>query len=351
MHEAGARRGPAAALAAREQPQVADRAAQQPPQHIAAALVVRQHAVLDEHHRAAHVVRDHAQRDVASVVRAVVLLGKLRRLVQDLVRGVDLVDVVHALQQRGHPLQAHAGVDVLERQRALDVEVVLLADRAQLVLHEDQVPYLEEPVLVGLGAAVPPVLGPAVVVDLRARAARSRHAHVPVVVRQAAALDAALRQADLVPPDRVRLVVAVQHGRPQLVLGEAEAAVPLGLGQQLPGERDRAFLEVVAERPVAEHLEERRVPRRLPDFFDVERPHALLHVRHPLPRRRLLAEQVRLERLHSGDHEQQRRVFGDQAGRGHDGVPLRLEVREEPAGDLSRLHRGHPFHRLRLLRG
>src|SRR5207302_1833019 len=65
---------------------------------------------------------------------------------------------------------------------------------------------------------------------------------------------------------------------------------------------------------------------------------ALLHVRGPLIRRRPLAEQVWLERLHARDDEEHRWVVGDQGGRRHDGVPLLLEVGKEAAGDLGRLH-------------
>ena len=341
MHEALARgrgRAGAAALAAGQQAQVPDAAPHDAPQHVAAALVARQHAVLDQHHRAAHVVGDDPQGHVGTLVAAVALLGEFGRPVEDLPGGVDLVQVVDALQDGRHPLQAHAGVDVLGRQQALDVEVVLGPDLAQLVLHEDQVPDLEETVLVGGRAAVAAVFGAAVVVDLRARAAGARHAHVPVVVGQAAGLDPVLRQADLVPPDRERLVVTVQDGGPQLALGEPEPAVGLGLGQQLPGVPDGALLEVIAERPVAQHLEERGVPGGLAHLFDVQRPHALLHVGHPPVRRRPLAEQVRLERLHARDDEQHRGVVGNQGGRRHDGVPLLLEVRKEAAGDLCRLH-------------
>ena len=101
---------------------------------------------------------------------------------------------------------------------------------------------------------------------------------------------------------------------------------------------DRAFLEVVAERPVAQHLEERGVPGGLAHLVDVQGPDALLHVGGPLVGRRSLAEQVGLERLHARDDEEHRGVVGNQGGRGHDGVPLLLEVRKEAAGDLCRLH-------------
>src|SRR5260370_432276 len=85
-------------------------------------------------------------------------------------------------------------------------------------------------------------------------ARRPGHAHVPVVVLEAAALDLALRHAHLVAPDPDRLVVAVQRRHPQPGLREPEAALRLRPGEQLPGELDRAFLEVVAEGPVPEHL-------------------------------------------------------------------------------------------------
>ena len=41
------------------------------------------------------------------------------------------------------------------------------------------------------------------------------------------------------------------------------------LGEQLPGELDRALLEVVAEREVAEHLEEGVVARGVADILEV----------------------------------------------------------------------------------
>ena len=274
---------------------------------------------------------------------AVPLLGELGRAVQDLPGGVDLVDVVDALQDGRHPLQAHPGVDVAERQRARDVEVGLAAHRAELVLHEDEVPHLQVAVLVRFRAAVPAVLRAAVVVDLRAGAAGTGDPHAPVVVSQAAALDPALRELDHIPPDLVGLHVLGQDGGPEPVLREAEPAVVLGPGQQLPGVRDRHVLEVVAERPVAQHLEERRVPGGPADFLDVEGPHALLHVRRPLERRGLLAEQVRLERLHPGDDEQHRRIVGHQAGRGDDRVPVLLEISQEAARDLCRLHQRPSF--------
>src|SRR5699024_9811788 len=113
---------------------------------------------------------------------AVGAAGQLRGAGQDRVDLVDLVHVVDALEETGDALQAHAGVDVLLRQVPGDVEVGLGAHRGELVLHEHEVPELEEAVLVDSRSALGPVLGATVVVDLAARTARAWHAHTPVVV-------------------------------------------------------------------------------------------------------------------------------------------------------------------------
>ena len=224
-----------AALLPAEQPHRPDRPAHDPAQHVAAALVGRRDAVADEHQRGADVVGDHPQPHVVGVRLAGRRARSARRSVlpvssaararigRDL---VDLVEVVDALQQRRHPLQAHAGVDVLRRQLAEDREVLLVrARRRDLVLHEDEVPELQVPVLVDLRAALGAVGGAAVVVELRARAARARDAHRPEVVLLAAAHDALQRAARSLVPDLDRLVVVEVDRRPDLLRVEPEAAL------------------------------------------------------------------------------------------------------------------------------
>ena len=110
-------------------------------------------------HPQPHVVGVRLGRRVARV-RAVDLAGQLRRPVEDRLDLVDLVQVVDALQDRGDPLQAHAGVDVLVREVPDDPELLLALHVGDLVLHEDQVPELQVPVLVDVRAAVLAVLGP-----------------------------------------------------------------------------------------------------------------------------------------------------------------------------------------------
>ena len=324
-----------------------DRPAQQAPQHVTATLVAGCHAVGDQHQAAADVVGDDPHPDVRLVVVAVPPAGELLGTLDDGVHHVDLVHVVDTLEEVRHALQPHAGVDVLPWQGAGDVEVVLGAEGAELVLHEHEVPDLEVAVLElgrhreplgGLELTVGAVIRAAVVEDLRRRAAGSRHAHRPVVLLRAELDDALARQAGDLHPQMQRLVVPVQDRRPQPALLQAEPALALGLGDQLPGVLDGAFLEVVAEREVAAHLEERAVPGRLADVLDVGGADALLHAHRPVVRRRLLTEEVRLERHHPRVHEQQRRVVDDQGRRGYGGVRGGLEVRHEPSPDLRGVH-------------
>ena len=114
------------------------------------------------------------------------------------------------------------------------------------------------------------------------------------------------RQADLVAPDRPGDLVVLVGRRRQALAGDAE--VP---GQELPGPVDRLALEVVAEAPVAEHLEEGVVARRAADLLEVVvlagDAQAALVVDRPAVRARLGAGQDVLELDHARVREQERR--------------------------------------------
>ena len=322
-----------------EQPGRAHDPAQQPAQHVAAALVGRGHPVADDHDAGPGVVGDHPEPDV--VVRGRAVAAARTSSSARAMTGRDqvgLVDVLHALQQGGDALDAHPGVDVLLGQLPDRRVPVLGAQLAADVLHEDQVPDLQVPVLVGDRAALGAVLGAPVEVDLRAGPAGTGHAHVPVVVQAVAALDALGGQPGDPPPELDRLVVGLVHGDPDPVRVEAVAAGVLAAGDQVPGVLDGAGLEVVAEGEVAGHLEERVVPGGLADLVDVQGAHALLDRGGPRVGRRRLAQEVRLELHHARVDEQQVGVVEDQRGAGHAGVPGAGEVVGEAADDLVGLH-------------
>ena len=237
------------------------------------------------------------------------------------------------LEEHEPALEPGAGVDVLRRQRAQ--RSVGVAE----VPHEHEVPELDVAVAAAVGgAALVAPLGAAVVVDLRARTARAGLAHLPEVVL-VEALDPLHRDPDLLVPDRLGGVVGEVDGGPDAV------AVEPGRQHELPGPLDGLELVVLAEAPVAEHLEEGEVAARATDLVDVVvlagQAHALLDRRRPrrVVGHRLLAEEVRDELHHPrvGEHRGGG-VGGDQAGRGHERVLTSLEELVPGAPQRDRVH-------------
>src|SRR5262249_33836996 len=110
--------------------------------------------------------------------------GRLDQIAEE----IGLEHAVYALEDGGHALQSHAGVDRGTRQR------LALLLRHLLELHEHEIPELEEAVAILLRAArrsAPDVLA-AVDEDFGARTARAGIAHRPEIVRGRDADDAVL---------------------------------------------------------------------------------------------------------------------------------------------------------------
>ena len=258
--------------------------------------------------------------------------GQLRRRGLQREEFVGVPHRVDALEHRDGALETHAGVDRRLRQRHFRT-VGLLVE-----LHEHEIPDLDEAVLVAmLGAAVGAELGTLVPEDLRARAAGADVAHLPVVVL-VEALNAVGRNTHLVLPDVGGLVVGEVDGDPETIGGQ-----PDDLGDELPRPGARVFLEVVAEREVAHHLEEGQMPFRASDLVEVvvlaAGTNTLLHRDGARERRRLLSGEVGLERHHPGHGEEQRRVVRDQRRRRLVAVGALDEEVGERLADLIRLHR------------
>ena len=312
---------------------VADGAAHDPALHIAAALVAGDHAVADQKGGGADVVGDHLERVVPEVRAA----GLARRGPDQRLEDVDLVIAVHVLKDRGQPLQAHAGVDARRRQ------VLHAAVGLHVELHEHMVPDLDIAVAFGVRAAGRAAgdLRAVVEEDLGAGAAGPGVGHHPEIVgRVLGALVVADphhplgRQADLLGPDVVGLVVVDVDRGPELV-----GRQPEDLGQQFPAPDQAVALEVVAKAPVAQHLEEGVVPRRVADVFQVvvlaagaqaglDRGGA--HVGAGVG-----AEEHVLELHHAGIGEHQRRVVArHQRTRRDHGVALGCEEVEKGLADV-----------------
>src|SRR5207249_5019346 len=221
------------------------------------------------------------------------------------------------------------------------------SERAVLLpveLHEDQVPQLHEPpaVMPRVAVGAPPGAGPGPIdVDLRAGAARAGLPHGPEIVLLPQPRDPLLRDADRLAPDPESLVVVLVNRDPKTLRFDPE---PRLRGQQLPGEGDRLLLEIVAEREVAEHLEEGVVARRAADLLQVvvlaRHSLALLRACGAPVGARLLSQEDVLELVHAGVREEQRRVLRrHERRRRHTLVPLRFEEGEKSLPDLGTGHR------------
>ena len=118
-------------------PRLDDRAPDQPAQHVAAALIRGRHALGDEEGHAAPVVGDDPVR-LRRSRRVVVADARLAGdPVHDQAEAVGVEDRLGALEQHRAALEAHAGVDVLLRQRRQRPV------RVEVELHEDEVPKLD----------------------------------------------------------------------------------------------------------------------------------------------------------------------------------------------------------------
>ena len=190
------------------------------------------------------------------------------------------------------------------------------ARRVAVELHEHQVPDLEEAARVARRDRRP---GTA-----RRRGPRSRWISVqgphgpvsPIAQKFSASPSRKMRLAGT--PISFAQIAAASSSSRKTVTTEPARVEPEALGHQLPGERDRLLLEVVAEGEVPEHLEEGVVARAAADLFQVvvlaRDAHALLRGGGALVGARLLAGEHALEGHHAGVGEQQRRVARHQRG-------------------------------------
>ena len=161
-----------------EQMRVAHRAAHDPAQHIAAALVGRQHAVGDQEARRAQMIGDHAVAGLRCRP-SVAVRGQRARCGDQRLERVGIVIVVDALQHRGDALQPHAGVD-----RRACGRSPTISSASCSILHEDEVPDLDEAVAIlvrAAGRAAGDMVA-MIVEDFRARPARPGVAHRPEIV-------------------------------------------------------------------------------------------------------------------------------------------------------------------------
>jgi hypothetical protein len=303
-------------LPAAQEPGVPHRAPQYAAQHVPAPFVARVDAVGQEEAHRAGVVGQHPVGGAVLGVAVVRFADQAAHPLDQRQEEVSVEIVVLALHDRRDPLEPRAGVHGRLRERRQG------AVGGAIVLHEDQVPDLEEATFLGQalelflrhlpGRDIASTLGPRQVhVDLGAGPAGPGVAHLPEIVLVTQAVDLVIGQSGDLTPVLPGLVVGVVHGDPETLRRDTQVG---GAGDELPGEGDRVALEVVAEGEVAQHLEEGVVPPGVPHLLEVvvlaAGAHALLaggraHIVPPL-----LAEEGALELHHARVGEQQRGIVG-----------------------------------------
>ena len=248
-----------------------------------------------------------------------------------------------ALQHTHEALEAHARIDVLGGQ------FHQVAVGHAVVLHEHKVPDFNHlrVVLVHQVAACNLLSGSVVAqvdVDFGARTARTCLAHFPEVILLVAVDDTVF--ADVLFPIAKRLhisglsvfFVTAKNGHIKPVLVDFD-----DLGEVFPSVGDGLFLEVVAEAPVAEHLEHGVVVGVVANFLQIivfaRNAEAFLRVGGAVPLLGLIAEEDVLELVHTGVGEHQRGVvFHDDGCRGHYLMAFGTEKVQKAVSDFVGVH-------------
>ena len=329
------------ALAHADAHAVAHGAADQAAQDVALIDIARGHAARIAHNEGggAQVIGDDAERLGGRRIVLIALAGQLGDLGEDTGKCVGLVHGLAAVQRADGALQAHAGIDVLLLHRNVLALAVLV------VLHEHVVPDLHE-AAAGAGRGAIRAAGRLIADDehLGVRAARAG------LARRAPPVVLSVQEIDVLRLDALRhpvagglvvtrdVVLALEHGERQLVLVKAQV---LRAGQELPGPGDHVLLEIIAQRPVAQHFKEGQVGG-IADLVDVAGADALLHVGEAGAGRVLAAQQVRNQRVHArGGKEHGRVVLRNDGSAGDDRVTLALKEVQPHRAQLAGSHLLH----------
>ena len=360
-----------------ERTAVADGAAEDAAEHIVPVGVARLNAVADGKGERADVVGDDAEGDIVFFLFGVAsgtadrqrgsvgLAAEFFELVEDRAEDVGLVvrdarvgeigEIICALDNRGDAFEAHAGIDMARgegRERAIWVGIEL---------DEDEIPNFDA---VG-GALVDERAarvtgGREIDMQLRAGAAGAGFTHHPEVVLLVTVhdVDGGIESdgAEFFSPDFPCLLVA-RGG--VAWLGIVDRGVKAGgrefptADDEFPGPVDRFLLEIISERPVAEHLEHGVVVGVETDIIEVVMfstcPDAFLRIggtevgagqrARPLGNiRRLLGEEKGNKLVHTSVRKKQVRRVGHEARGRNDCVLLLAEKIEERLADLSGCH-------------
>ena len=132
-----------------------------------------------------------------------------------------------------------------------------------VILHEDQVPDLHDPVPGAIGNSIARDARTLIVVDFGAWAARAGFRHLPEIVLLATAHDAGRKHPHLLPQAIGFVIFLIDRG-PQPVFRELQNG-----RQVFPTKMNRLFLKIIAEGKIPQHLKEGVMPSGVPDVLKI----------------------------------------------------------------------------------
>ena len=197
------------------------------------------------------------------------------------------------MQDPGHALQTHAGVDVLAGQGCQNAVGIPVG------LHKHQVVKLYEALVILQIDDLVTLLRLQVVVQFGAGTARTCGASTPKVVGCTHGHNPVGFYPHRLCPDGGGFLILTEHTHHQAPRVQAKH-----LCAEFPSPANGLLLKVVPKRKVAQHLEERVMPCRATHILNVIGANALLGTGGPMGRPRFLPEKHRLEGKHPRNGEQ-----------------------------------------------
>src|SRR6267378_4547127 len=303
---------------------MAEGAAHDLAEDIAATFVGGQNPVRNEERGCAGMIRNNAQRSGTPFAPLglnfflVVYAAEFGGAPHQGHKKISVVVGDDPLQDGGDAFEAHASVHAGLGQGSKNAAGVAVE------LHEHEIPDFDVAAAVAgelaIDVSVVRRFRPHVVMDFAARPTRTRVAHGPEIIFEAGNREDALFRNILFAPEAACFFIyserfarrnfrAAKHRYVQLALCNSK---PFRRSEQLPGKRNRFLLEIIAKRKVPKHLKKRVMSLCEADVFEVvvfaARANAFLAGRRPRVVPLFQPKEHVLELVHPGIGKEQRGI-------------------------------------------
>ena len=232
------------------------------------------------------------KRDIVLFIRIIFHTGKLTRFLDNRLKQISIKVRIDILQNRSETLQTCACINIFIRQRCIAAVFIMVE------LRENNIPHFQEPLILAAGPAFRigqvAVFIAAVVENFRTRAARA-FADIPEVI-SSSLINALFRNTNFFIPNLESFLVFRMNRHRDTIRIKAD---PLGIRQKFPSPGNGFFLEIIADREIAEHFEESMMAACFPDILDIIGANTFLSIGDPRIIRNLASVKIRLSKAPS----------------------------------------------------